>query len=168
MFSRQTAQSLSSVVIDMRSICDQIDKPASRGCTNLMAVGTVVSVSASWLLQMPASTWTYNACCISLITAAGVGSFAFQWYHWSVEGHLMLQCGHVCLQGLCTRTDRLCLVCKSLDCVEDEQHFVFDCPAYSHIRSQHLDLLQHCCTIADFTTLCEPNSFGGFLRECFA
>ena len=25
------------------------------------------------------------------------------------------------------RTDRLCLVCKSLDCVEDEQHFVFDC-----------------------------------------
>ncbi len=25
------------------------------------------------------------------------------------------------------RTDRLCLVCKSLDCVEDEQHFLFDC-----------------------------------------
>ena len=25
------------------------------------------------------------------------------------------------------RTDRLCLVCKSLDCVEEEQHFVFDC-----------------------------------------
>jgi len=48
------------------------------------------------------------------------------------------------------RTDRLCLVCKSSDYVEDEQHFVFDCPAYSHIRSQHLDLLQHCCTIADF------------------
>ncbi len=66
------------------------------------------------------------------------------------------------------RTDRVCLVCRSLDCVEDEQHFVFDCPAYSHIRSQHLDLLQHCCTIADFMTLCEPNAFGGFLRECFA
>ena len=65
------------------------------------------------------------------------------------------------------RTDRLCLVCKSLDCVEDEQHFVFDCPAY-HIRSQHLDLLQHCCTIADFMALCEPNTCGGFLRECFA
>ena len=27
------------------------------------------------------------------------------------------------------RKDRLCLVCKSLDYVEDEQHFVFDCPA---------------------------------------
>ena len=66
------------------------------------------------------------------------------------------------------RTDRLCLVCKSLDCVEDEQHFVFDCPAYSHIRSQHSELLQHCCTIADFVTLCEPNACGGFLRECFA
>ena len=66
------------------------------------------------------------------------------------------------------RTDRLCPVCKSLDCVEDEQHFVFDCPAYSHIRSQHLGLLQHCCTIADFMTLCEPNACGDFLRECFA
>ncbi len=65
------------------------------------------------------------------------------------------------------RTDRLCLVCKSLDCVEDEQHFVF-CPAYSHIRSQHLDLLQHCFTIADFMSLCKPNACGGFLRECFA
>ena len=59
------------------------------------------------------------------------------------------------------RTDRLCLVCKSLDCVEDEQHFVFDCPAYCYIRSQHLNLLQHCF-------LCEPNACGGFLRECFA
>ena len=68
------------------------------------------------------------------------------------------------------RTDRLCVVCKSLDCVEDEQHFVFDCPAYlyNHIRSQHLNLLQHCCTIADFMAFCEPNTCGGFFRECFA
>jgi len=66
------------------------------------------------------------------------------------------------------RADRLCLVCKSLDYVEDKQHFVFDCPAHSHIRSQHLDLLQHCCTIADFITLCEPNTSRDFLRECFA
>jgi len=27
-----------------------------------------------------------------------------------------------------------------------------------------LDLLQHCCTIADFMTLCEPNACGGFLH----
>ena len=45
------------------------------------------------------------------------------------------------------RTDRLCLVCKSLDCVEDEQHFVFDCPAYSQIGSQHLDPLGACHTV---------------------
>ena len=66
------------------------------------------------------------------------------------------------------RTDRLCLVCKSLDCVEDEQHFVSDCPAYSHIRSQHVDLLQHYCAIAGFMTSCEPNACGAFLRERFA
>ena len=79
-----------------------------------------------------------------------------------------ITCGLV----LIAMIDRLCLVCKSLDRVEDEQHFVFDCPAYGHImiRSQHsnLDLLQHCCTIADFMTLCEPNTCGGFPRECFA
>ena len=33
------------------------------------------------------------------------------------------------------RTDTLCLLCRSLYRVEDEQHFVFDCPAYSHVRS---------------------------------
>ena len=66
------------------------------------------------------------------------------------------------------RTDRLCLVCKSLDCVDDEQHFVFDCPAHNHIRSQHLDLLQHCYNVAHFMTVCEPNTCGGFLRKCFA
>ena len=32
--------------------------------------------------------------------------------------------------------------------------------------SQHLDLLQHCCTFADFMTLW--NACGGFLRECLA
>ena len=61
------------------------------------------------------------------------------------------------------RTDRLCLVCKSLDCVEDEQHFVFDCPAYMYSHIRHLDLLQHCCAIADFTTLCEPDACRGLL-----
>ncbi len=35
---------------------------------------------------------------------------------------------------LLNRTYRLCLVCKSLDCVEHEQHFVFDCSAHSHTR----------------------------------
>ena len=52
-------------------------------------------------------------------------------------------------------TGRDCLVCKSLGCVEDEQHFTFDCPAYSHVRAKHVDLFQHCCTVADFmSSLC--------------
>ena len=34
------------------------------------------------------------------------------------------------------RTGRLCLMCKSLSCVEDEQHFVFDCPAYMYVYIQ--------------------------------
>ncbi len=63
------------------------------------------------------------------------------------------------------RTDRLCLMCKSLHCVEDEQHFVFDCPAYSRTKSRHLDLLQHYCNIADFMSLCKPNACGGLLRN---
>ncbi len=41
MFSRQTAKKLRSVVIDTLSRYKRIDKPASRGRTNLMAVGTV-------------------------------------------------------------------------------------------------------------------------------
>ena len=52
-----------------------------------------------------------------------------------------------------------CLVCKSLGCVEDMQHLIFDCPAYSHIRAKHVDLFQHCCTVADFMSLCEPNAW---------
>ncbi len=60
-------------------------------------------------------------------------------------------------------------MCKSLGCMEDEQRFLFYCPAYNHVRSQNpiWDLLQHCATIADFMSLCEPNAYGGFLRECF-
>jgi len=46
--------------------------------------------------------------------------------------------------GALDRTDRLVQVVGLCRLVEDEQHFVLDCPAYSHIRSQHWDLLQHC------------------------
>jgi len=78
--------------------------------------------------------------------------------------------GRLCISEMCQLSEKplgthvymWCISCpSSLD-------FVFDCPAYSHIRSQHLDLLQHCCTIADFMILCEPNACGGFLMECFA
>ena len=34
------------------------------------------------------------------------------------------------------RGDKLCLVCNSAQAVEDEQHFLFDCPAYAPLRVQ--------------------------------
>ena len=40
------------------------------------------------------------------------------------------------------------IVCNLLGC---EEHFVFDVAAYSHIRSQHLDL---CSTVVLLQTLC--------------
>ena len=51
--------------------------------------------------------------------------------------------------------------------VEKEQHFVFDCPAYSHIRAKHVDMFQHYCTVADFTSFCEPNACGGYCRVLY-
>jgi len=66
------------------------------------------------------------------------------------------------------RKDRLCQVCHSLQDVEDEQHFVFDCPAYSHIRNKHAKKFQQTCTVPGFIVKCEPNACGDFLRECFS
>ena len=34
--------------------------------------------------------------------------------------------------------------------------------------AKHVDPFRHCCTIADFMSLCEANACGGFLRDCFA
>ncbi len=59
------------------------------------------------------------------------------------------------------RKDRLCQVCHSLQDVEDEQHFVFDCPAYSHIRTKHASLFQQTFTVPDFIAKCESNACGG-------
>ena len=64
--------------------------------------------------------------------------------------------------------ERSCLVCNSPGCVEDEQHFIFGCPAYDHIRVKHVKLLHYCCTVADFLSLCEIDACGGFLRDSFA
>lgn len=65
------------------------------------------------------------------------------------------------------RKDRLCQVCHSLQDVEDEQHFIFDCLAYSHITDRHTYLFQQAYTVPDFLARCESNVCGGFLRECF-
>ena len=63
------------------------------------------------------------------------------------------------------RGDRLCLVCNSSQAVEDEQHFLFDCPAYAPVRVQSADLFQQVCTVADFLSKTEPNARGGFIRN---
>ena len=47
------------------------------------------------------------------------------------------------------RNNRLCQVCKSSQHVEDEHHFSFDCPLYSHIRTTHASLFQQ-TSVSDF------------------
>ena len=71
--------------------------------------------------------------------------------------------------------DRLCLVCNSSQAVEDEQHSLFDCPAYAPVRVQSADLSQHLdgCLVADFLSkfanlLFKLNQMLMFIiRNCF-
>ena len=51
--------------------------------------------------------------------------------------------------------------------MEDEQHFLCSCPAYSDVRQKHASLFQQALTVSDFFTNSEPNACGGFLKECF-
>ena len=64
------------------------------------------------------------------------------------------------------RVDRKCLVCNS-EAVEDEHHFLFDCPVYSPIRSKHVHLFQQVSSVSGFLNSLEANACGGFLRDCF-
>ena len=48
------------------------------------------------------------------------------------------------------RKDRLCLVCKSSQHVEDEHHFIFCCPLYSHITARPARLFQQTSSVSDF------------------
>ena len=66
------------------------------------------------------------------------------------------------------REDRVCLVCMS-GSVEDEHHFLFDCPAYSHIRQQYSHLFhQASSSVAAFLATDQPNVVGSSLKTCFA
>ena len=60
------------------------------------------------------------------------------------------------------------VVCHSSRDVEDEQHFLFSCPAYSDVRQKHASLFQQASTVSDIFTNSEPNACGGFLREYFS
>ena len=62
--------------------------------------------------------------------------------------------------------------CEPPQCVEDEQHFLFDCLADAPLRVQSACayLFQQGCTVADFLSKKdekEPWSCGGFIRNCF-
>lgn len=66
------------------------------------------------------------------------------------------------------REQRLCQCCD-LGCVEDEMHFVFDCPVYCNIRGQfHERLFEG--NVGCMRQLFAPqnvNAMGQFLKQCF-
>ena len=64
------------------------------------------------------------------------------------------------------REDRLCQVCHSSEDVEDEQHFLFSCPADSDVRQKYASIFQQAFSVSVFFTNSEPNVRGGILREC--
>ena len=64
------------------------------------------------------------------------------------------------------RKDRLCVMSRSAQQVEDEHHFLFDCPMYSSIRASHASVFQRACSVSDFFANCEANACGGFIRSC--
>ena len=53
--------------------------------------------------------------------------------------------------------------------VENEHHFLFDCPAYNHIRQQYSHLFhQASLSVATFLATNQPNVVGSYLKTCFA
>ena len=65
------------------------------------------------------------------------------------------------------REDRLCQICHSSRDVEDEQHFLFSCAAYSDVRQKYANLFQQAFSVSDSFTNSELNACGGLLSECF-
>ena len=61
----------------------------------------------------------------------------------------------------------ICQVCNSSQDVEDEQRFLFSCPAYSDVTQKHASPFQQAFSVSDLFTDSEPNACGGFLRESF-
>ncbi len=53
--------------------------------------------------------------------------------------------------------------------VEDEHHFLFDCPAYSRICQQYSHLFHQASpSVATFLATDQPNVEGRYLKTCFA
>ena len=71
--------------------------------------------------------------------------------------------------------DRVCHVCRSssvtsvTSTVEDEHHFLFECPAYTHITVVFAALFQVCPhTISSLINSNNPTVMGRYLRTCFS
>ena len=54
------------------------------------------------------------------------------------------------------REERLCQVGHSSEDVEDEQHFLFTCPAYRDVRQKYVSLFQQGFSVSTFFTNSEP------------
>ena len=66
-----------------------------------------------------------------------------------------------------SRNCRVCQVCHAR-VVEDEQHFLFECPAYSHIRTRHMSLFEHeHVSAASFLNTSQQSLLGRYVRKCF-
>ena len=66
-----------------------------------------------------------------------------------------------------SRECRVCQVCHA-NIVEDEQHFLFDCPAFSHIRVRHMSLFQHeVNSVATLLNTSQHSLLGRYLRKCY-
>ena len=65
------------------------------------------------------------------------------------------------------REERHCVFCAS-GSAEDEQHFVFDSPAYCAIRNRFTHIFWGPApTLSSFFALHDPKVIARFLRECF-
>ena len=73
------------------------------------------------------------------------------------------------------REERICDICKSN--VEDEQHFIFTCPAYKPVRDQFSSFVEQKYDINNLANVDLLNiymsdksvayKFGSFLKDCF-
>ena len=59
-------------------------------------------------------------------------------------------------------------MCSSAWQMEDEHHFLFDCPAYSSIRGSHANFSQCACSVSDIFDSCEAKACGGVIRNCLS
>ena len=79
---------------------------------------------------------------------------------------MYVETGRYCNPSI-PRENRFCFHCKNI--VEDEKHFLLDCPLYKHVRKKYSKLLD----TNILTCLFNPHSFVStkqtcqYIRDCF-